>query len=564
MAPKPCRFRRKLNAAMRIAEVSREAAQISRAFPMPETDTPSAAARRPWRISTQTVVIGQVALLLIVITVLSGVSVWREYDAAIARAEIQAGNAAQTASEHVRWLYEASTQALRRVDDLLRDYPDTFEAGGVGNLSEAVAALPRDTSLTVYNAQGHSILSTDPDRAQRSIAEREDFQVHQSGHEWHISAMFEDRATNRPVFTISRRVELRGVFAGAAVVVVPVELLARFWATLNLGSVSVASLVRSDGQLVARFPVPAAPVDLSGSTLFQHLPDSASGTFYAVSPIDGNYRMTGYYHVPNLPLIAVTGISMQAALDRLWWRLIGLALLGLPLILALIMVSAWIVVLLRRDEHTRWELSQALRQNEMLLREVHHRVKNNLQIVASLIRLQPGPPEAKTEMARRIAAMSAVHEQLYLSDQIGRIDVGEYLRKLVDSLAESYGGKATIDYDLDEIGAEIELALPLGLVVSEITSNAFKHAFPDGRPASLTVELKRQADDQARLRISDNGVGFDPEQHDGGLGLRLLQAFSQQLNATYSFHIEQGTTLELTFPLVRPTESAAKEMAAAA
>jgi two-component system, sensor histidine kinase PdtaS len=531
---------------------------------MPDTDTPPAAARRPWRISTQTVVIGQVALLLIVITILTGVSMWREYDAAVSRAEIQAGNAAQTASEHVRWLYEASTQALRRVDDLLEDTPDAFEAGSVGNLGEAVAALPRDTSLTVYNAQGHFILSTDPDRAQPNIAEREDFRVHKSGHEWHIGAMFEHPATNRPVFTISRRVDVDGAFAGAAVVVVPVELLARFWATLNLGADSFASLVRADGQLVARFPVPEAPVDLSGSTLFRYLPDSASGTFYALSPIDAIYRMTGYYHVPNVPLIAVTGISMQAALDRLWWRLIGLALLGLPVILALVMVSAWIVVLLRRDELTRSELSQALRQNEMLLREVHHRVKNNLQIVASLIRLQPGPPEAKIEMARRIAAMSAVHEQLYLSDQIGRIDVGEYLRKLVDNLAETYGRKDAVTYDLDDIGAEIELALPLGLVVSEITSNAFKHAFPDGREAGITVELKRHEDDHARLRISDNGVGFDPDQQDGGLGLRLLQAFSQQLNATYSFHIERGTTLELTFPLVRPTESAAKDMAAAA
>jgi two-component sensor histidine kinase len=530
---------------------------------MSETHSPGAAARR-WRISTQTVVIAQVALLLIVIVVLSGVSVWREYDAALARGKIQAGNAAQTASEHARWLHEASTQALRRVDDLLDDNPDAFEAGGVGNLGETIAALPRDTSLTVYNAQGHSILSTDPDRAQRSIADREDFRGLQSGHEWHISAMFDDRASQRKVFSISRRVELDGVFMGAAVVVVPVELLARFWATLNLGPDSVASLVRSDGRLVARFPTPDTPVDLSGSALFQHLPNAASGTFYAQSPIDGVYRMAGYYHVPDLPLIAVTGISMQSALDRLWWRLIGLGLLGLPLILALIMVSGWIVVLLRRDEQTRSELSQALKQNEMLLREVHHRVKNNLQIVASLIRLQPGPPEAKTEMARRIAAMSAVHEQLYLSDQIGRIDVGDYLRKLVDNLADSYGRRAAIEYDFDRIGAEIELALPLGLVVSEITSNAFKHAFPDGREARLTLELKRHGDDQARLRISDNGVGFDPEHQNGGLGLRLLQAFSQQLNATYGFTIDHGTTLELTFPLVRPTESAAKEMAAAA
>jgi two-component system, sensor histidine kinase PdtaS len=530
---------------------------------MPESNRMSEAIRRPWRVSTQAVVIGQVALLLIVIAVLSGVSVWREYDAAMARTQIQAGNAAQTASEHVRWLHEASTQALRRVDDLLKDHTDAFEAGGVGNLSEAVAALPRDTSLTVYNAQGHSILSTDPDRAQRSVAGREDFEVHKAGHEWHISAMFEDRTSGRQVFTISRRVDVNGIFMGAAVIVVPVELLARFWATLNLGPGSIASLVRPDGLLVARFPVPEMPVDISGSAVFEHLPNALSGTFQAVSSIDGVERMTGYYHVPDVPLIAMTGISMQEAFDRLWWRLVGLAILGLPLILTLIMISAWIVVLLRRDEHTRTELSQALQQNQILLREVHHRVKNNLQIVASLIRLQPGPTEAKTEMARRIAAMSAVHEQLYLSDQIGRIDVGDYLRKLIDNLADTYGRRAAIHYDVDRIGAEIELALPLGLVVSEITSNAFKHAFPDGREARLTVELKRR-DDDAQLRISDNGIGFDPEQQDSGLGLRLLQAFSQQLNATYAFEIDGGTTLVLTFPLVRSTESAVKDMAAAA
>jgi hypothetical protein len=154
---------------------------MSRTLPM--------SARPPWRISTQAVVIGQVALLLILIAILSGVLVWREYDSAITRAEIRAGNAAQTASEHVRWLYEASSQALRRVDDLLREHPDAFEAGGIGNLADAVAALPRATSLAVYNAQG--IRSCPPiPTAQLSISEREDFEVHRAGHEWHISAMF--------------------------------------------------------------------------------------------------------------------------------------------------------------------------------------------------------------------------------------------------------------------------------------------------------------------------------------------------------------------------------------
>jgi hypothetical protein len=203
------------------------------------------------------VVIGQVALLLIVITVLTGVSVWREYDAAVSRAEIQAGNAAQTASEHVRWLYEASTQALRRVDDLLGDHPDAFEAGSVGNLSEAIAALPRDTSLTVYNAQGQSILSTDPDRAQRSIAEREDFRVHFSP---------ATNGTSAPCSTHRRRIGRCSPSAGGWRWTASLPARRWSWCRSNCSrasgppSISVrdsfASLVRNDGQLVARFPVP--------------------------------------------------------------------------------------------------------------------------------------------------------------------------------------------------------------------------------------------------------------------------------------------------------------------
>jgi hypothetical protein len=283
-----------------------------------------------------------------------------------------------------------------------------------------------------------------------------------------------------------------------------------------------------------------------------------------VSPIDDIYRMTGYYHVPNVPLIAVTGISMQAALDRLWWRLIGLALLGLPLILALDhAISAWIVVLLRRDEQTRRELSQALRQNEMLLREVHHRVKNNLQIVASLIRLQPGPPEAKIEMARRIAAMSAVHEQLYLSDQIGRIDVGDYLRKLVDNLAETYGRRPpsnTISTHrrrdragfAARSGGQRDHVERLQARLSGRPRGAPHRRAEAARRRSRAAAHLRQ---RSRLRPGAAGRRAGPAAPAG-----LLPAAQRHLQ----LHIEHGTTLELTFPLVRPTESAAKEMAAAA
>src|SRR5690606_31603424 len=138
----------------------------------------------------------------------------------------------------------------------------------------------------------------------------------------------------------------------------------------------------------------------------------------------------------------------------------------------------------------------------------HHRVKNNLQQVSALVHLQKLPVEARQEMERRIAAMVAVHEHIYRSDQFERVDVADYIPKLVQELRDSYGDAITIECGVAPAEVDREHALPLGLLINEVVANAVKHGFTDGRAGRISIDLVALDATHARLTISDNGVGF--------------------------------------------------------
>ena len=207
------------------------------------------------------------------------------------------------------------------------------------------------------------------------------------------------------------------------------------------------------------------------------------------------------------------------------------------------------VRLLRHEERAHHALSQALEENRLLLREVHHRVKNNLQTVSALIRLQPGPPEAKEDLMHRIAAMTAVHEHIYGSDQFGYLDIADYIHTLVVGLREGYGSAVKVECELASVDVTPDQALPLGLIINEVVSNAFKHAFPDGRTGLITLKLEVTEAGQAVLRVRDNGVGYQPGKSTG-MGRRLIGGLAQQIDGEYELRNEDGTLFVLKFPLM--------------
>ncbi|KAB2638997.1 MAG: PAS domain S-box protein [Verrucomicrobia bacterium] len=203
-------------------------------------------------------------------------------------------------------------------------------------------------------------------------------------------------------------------------------------------------------------------------------------------------------------------------------------------------------------------LRQALNEKVSLLKEIHHRVKNNLQIVSSLLRLQwarvanPATQAALLDMESRVQSMAMIHEHLYRSDNLAAVDLAAYLRQLCHHLFRTLviaPGSVQLHLDLSHVTLAIDQAIPCGLLVNELVSNAFNHAFPDGRGGSVWVSLKHLADGTGwQLRVADNGVGLPPVLDLGQvstLGLKLVSDLSRQLGAQLSVGSGPGAVLEV-------------------
>ena len=211
---------------------------------------------------------------------------------------------------------------------------------------------------------------------------------------------------------------------------------------------------------------------------------------------------------------------------------------------------------LARLEDANARLSTAVDTKTALLHEVDHRVKNNLQMVSSLILLQSrtiddeGTRRSLRDMLTRIEALGTVHRRLYQSDDVTRFDVGEFVRDLVTDLA-GVGPRERIALAFDLGTAEIaaEHAAPLALIVNEVVTNAFKHAFPGSRRGTLSVSVARDGD-RLRLVVADDGVGEDVTGVSAtSFGTSLVRTLSRQLQAVVSWsNNEPGTRVVIDMP----------------
>jgi two-component sensor histidine kinase len=194
---------------------------------------------------------------------------------------------------------------------------------------------------------------------------------------------------------------------------------------------------------------------------------------------------------------------------------------------------------------------------------VHHRVKNNLQIISSLLNLQsrhvrdPLVMQVLDDSKNRIRSMALVHERLYQSPSLARLDVAEYMRSLAANLVASYGMESAhvqllVEVEPAELG--IDTAVPCGLIANELVSNALKHAFPNGREGTIIVELRTVGEGRWRLRVSDNGVGW-PDGVDfrttTTLGMQLVVTLTDQLNGVVERVDGRGTTFDVAFTEIR-------------
>src|SRR5690606_34872622 len=355
------------------------------------------------RIRVRTPAVGLALVLFIVIFAVAGLFVWQGYRDALVRGEQRAAIAAHTIAAHFQWIIEASRQALRRTDDTLGFRPQIWNHDGTGDISDAVAGLPETVDVRVFDAAGEEVLTTRPQAGELSVGDRPYFQELKSGRRLIVSRLLVDRVTGDASFVVAQRLEREGGFAGIAAIVIPSSLISEFWASLELGTDSTASIIRDDGWLVTRHPPVPDAINVSAGPLLQrYVPKAPEGSFVSTGSVaDTITRLVGYYRVPNAPLIAVASVSRATALAEFNSRLRKLAIGALPVLAALVGFAWWVARLLGTDERRRAELESANEQNRLLLREVHHRVKNNLQTVASLIRLQAIPPEVRRDLSNR-------------------------------------------------------------------------------------------------------------------------------------------------------------------
>ncbi|HVI86892.1 MAG TPA: PAS domain S-box protein [Dongiaceae bacterium] len=224
-------------------------------------------------------------------------------------------------------------------------------------------------------------------------------------------------------------------------------------------------------------------------------------------------------------------------------------------------LSAIVDISDRKQKEQRIE--EALEEKNILLAEIHHRVKNNLQIVHSLLDLQSArlTDQAAIEMLNdsknRVSSMALIHQILYQSKDFAEIDFRSVLDSLVPTLVQSYRiSPTTIDVRLDTENVPLALnaAIPCGLIVNELISNALKHAFPAGRSGRLSVSMKQDDRDIVELRVEDDGIGIPSEidfETTSTLGLQLVQLLTSQLKGTLDINRVNPTCFTIAFPAVR-------------
>jgi PAS domain S-box-containing protein len=210
------------------------------------------------------------------------------------------------------------------------------------------------------------------------------------------------------------------------------------------------------------------------------------------------------------------------------------------------------------------KIMESLNEKEVLLQEIHHRVKNNMQIISSLLSLQANHTdneetvEILKESRGRVKSMAMIHEKLYHGQNIGKLNMAEYLNKLVSDIVRFYSKPSSdikIDVDVEDIKLNIDTAIPMGLMVNEIVSNSTKYAFPN-KSGLVTLKLK-YLDDHYLLYVSDNGIGFSEDlitQESTTLGLKLINSLAIQLEGELEIKSDNGTSFILKFKELKYNE----------
>ncbi|HEY5238290.1 MAG TPA: histidine kinase dimerization/phosphoacceptor domain -containing protein [Rhizomicrobium sp.] len=426
--------------------------------------------------------------------------------------------------------------------------------------------------ITVVNAQGVPVAASEWKQAPRvSLADRGWFKAHLGGAESYAGEAVKSRLGRNIIYTYSKRiVGADGSFQGAVDVAIQAQSVHN--PALRPPGTAIVQLWTWDGRLVIsnymRF-------DAHNNPLPQAVP------FHTLPAADSGYMQTGdkdliivYRKAAGRPLVATVTLKRSEIL-RPWDRDTEFsAALFVVVLLAGGLLARFATDLADADQRARKSLedtanalSAAVTQRDLLLKEIHHRVKNNLQLTSSLIQMQArqfdntSVRDAFSRTQQRVFAIGMIHDVLYNDDANAAVDVRGYLERLAAQISRAdEADKRGIKTKLDIAPVDLvpEQATPLGLIASEVLDNAYKHAFPEEGGGQVTVTVKEDSG-EVELTIADNGTGYAPAtESPKSLGSRLIQTLTLQLHGTSGYTQENGTTFRLRFkrtaarPLLNP------------
>jgi two-component sensor histidine kinase len=514
---------------------------------------PDTLAVRSWTVPLRWLQLGSIVIPLALVVV-AGAWLWRvEYRQA---EELVTRNALLAAQYSLR-LLSSQEQLLRHAEGLVTQMGDDIDADRLqAHFADLVAADPYSRGLALIDADGEVLASHYHARRRATATDRA--YVHQlRDTTWPILV---DRSFRQADGDDALVVAIRHAsphFSGIIVTAVDVDVLAAFYRTLASTGQEAAYLLRQDGMLLIRQEVMQAPIQLPPEQPVMQVIAGNTGPLYESTAVaDGVTRLYATLQLADLPLYAGFGMPVAAIRDA-WLRSMAVLVVGLVAASAVVLLLARDLdrrVQARLDTAMLAETRKAAEHREMLFEELNHRVKNNLQLVQSLLRLRGRGQsdeirEILDEVALRVAAIGELHAELNSLGGDLLVDLGDLLGRVGTNPALVPPERGvTVRCSTASLAVPVDEAIAAALITVEAVTNAIKHAFPDDRLGRIDIVLEA-ADDEARLSIADDGIGIKRlDRASTSSGLNLIEALARKLGGSLEVGSDGGTRLVVTFP----------------
>ncbi len=487
-----------------------------------------------------------------------GFAAYRDWEDVQAEADSRIEYVRDAFTEHALRVFKTHELAAYAASERIRERDWSDVAGSDdfhGFLAALAAGFPEIASISLVDANGQLRATSAEFPAEPLDFAQENWflRISREGQAQIIDTDLPEDARERGAFSlVFRHDDSAGNFDGVVRLVISPGYFDNFHRQAYPDA-GVVALVHQDGTILTRFP---PDMTLLGSldpesVFFEKAAETAVGAFAERSPVDGEKRRYGYAQVADYPVYVTFGLG-RGELLQLWRsRLSAYGGFFIPAGAALLVLALFAWRSHRELEDTvelrTAALSSAIAEKNQLLKEVHHRVKNNMQIISSLIRMQERVQTSPGETIRRVQAMALVHDLIYSHGDFASVNLAAYTHRLVEGVERTCDEGIVFSLQLQPVTLALDRAMPFALILSEVVTNALAHAAQNGR-GEITVVLSRDGD-EIELCIDDDGMGDNPEIDGRGFGLRLIKSLAVQLGARISYDRKHGATFRMRFPV---------------